>query len=296
MLKIQSKGILRLNLLSICLKRSLRAHFCQFQKEFFGALMCFALDGLALGIGITFALRTLMSMNKLISTLLIICPFFLPYRASGSVSRLSTMISSFDVSSQETGLQVELSNMNGQKESEFLTNKTEQFQEYTRYAFSNPFSDETYGLDLYIFEKVKPTISDDRNDDGEADLSEIRVDVMLLVDSATKKTIKSRAGIFYKDSLIAEGSLENNSQIRITDDLSSKIKNLRLDGLKVLKNLLGSEKRSLDIEVGYIQGKKIMRQILNVSLLNMKQTPLPPPEKDDIEDINMNLDTVVDTL
>lgn len=232
-------------------------------------------------------------MNKLISTILIIFPFMLPYTASGSVSRLSTMISSFDVTAQEDGLQVELSNMNGQKKSEFLTTKAEQFQEYTRYSFSNPFADQAYGLDLYIFEKVKPTILDNRNDDGDADLSEVRVDVMILVDSATKKTIKSRAVVFYKDSLIAEGSVENNSQIRITDDLSSKMKNCKLDGVKVVKNLLGSEKRSLDIEVGYIQGKKMMRQVLNVSLLNMKQTPLAPPEK---EDIDTNLDTVVDAL
>lgn len=242
-----------------------------------------------------------MSMNKFIMILIIIAPYVVfgstkhvrsiqPQKISkASLSRLSTMIATFEVTPQEKGLELELSNLNGQKKSEFLTTKTEQYLEYTRYTFANPFLDQESKLDLYIFEKLKPSISDDRDDDSDTDLSEMYVSLIVLIDSATKKTIKSKAQIFYKDSLVGEGTVDNNSKIKISDDLSSKIKNCKLHELKVVRNLLGSDKRSLDFEVGYIQDKRLVKQKMNVSLLNMKQTPIPAPSKDDIENNDLNI-------
>lgn len=194
---------------------------------------------------------------------------------------LAKFVSSFELSKKQDGsLKMEIQNANGQTKDVELQ-KVEEYTEFTRYSLSNPFAapSENHTLNLYIFEKVKPTVQESREAlSAESETSELRMDLVVLLDSVTKKALKTKGALFYKDNLVAEGSIDNNSQIKIIDDLSGKIKSYKLQELKVTKNLLGSDKRSLDFEVKIVQAGQQIKQKLNINLLNMKLTPKPRDE------------------
>jgi hypothetical protein len=197
--------------------------------------------------------------------------------------QLSTLISGFEVQTTTAdGLQIELLNMNGVKKAELLKTKMEEYQEYTRYSFNNPFDKKL--LELYIFEKIKPSILDNKEINSDADISEIRLNLMVLMDPAGKKTLKSKAQVFYKEVLVAEGSIEGNSAIKMTNDLSLNLKNCKMQEFKVTNNLLNSDKRSFDLQIKFAQNGKSIKQNLNVNLLNMKQTPKSLSDEEGNED------------
>lgn len=206
-------------------------------------------------------------------------------------SVLAPLISTFDLTTQSDGsLKIELQNVNGQKKSAELK-KIEEYTEFTRYALDNPFSAAVapHVLNLYVFSKIKPTMVESKDStSAEEDLADLKLDLVVLLDSVSKKTLKTKGVFFYREHVVAEGSVDNNSQIKITDDLSGKVKNCKLQELKVTKNLLGSDKRSLDLEVRLAQSGKQIRQKLNVNLLNMKLTPIK--KVDEIEEYDEELD------
>lgn len=239
-------------------------------------------------------------MNKLLASLIIISPIFgfgavstksKPVTlSSNDIAALSALISTFDVSQDPQGLKIEIRNANGQQKPEILTTKTEEFEEYSKYSFFNPHQ-KNHKLDLFIFEKVKPSLLEDRDlNNSIDDISDLRFDLQVLVDAASKKTIKSKMVVYYKDLQVAEGGVEDNALIKITNDLSKQVKNGKLQEMKITKNLMNSYKRSMDLEVKYIQGNKLLKQRLSLNLQNIKQTPIIKViEQDEIEDIEEDL-------
>jgi hypothetical protein len=238
-------------------------------------------------------------MKKMILFLIIILPG-IAFGSSQKVApdhkgdqiALSKLISTFDILNEPT-LQIELMNMNGVKKTENLATKMEEYQEYTRYSFKNPFGNaneeskknEKYNLELYIFDKIKPSLQETKDlNASDSDVTDLRVDLMVLMDAATKKTLKVKAKFYYKDFLIADGNVDNNSPVKITDDLNSKLKSCKIQELRVVRNLLGSDKRSLDLQIKFTQGEKQIKENLNINLLDMKQTPLNKKTENDLEE------------
>ncbi len=241
-------------------------------------------------------------MNKLLASLIIISPlvvFGVPKVTKSTRTTLSekdiasfgAMVSTFDLTPESDGLKIDIKNMNGQSRPEMLTAKVEDYEEYEKYSFDNPYL-LNHKLDLFIFSKVKPNMYDDRDITNSIDdISDLRFDLQVLVDSASKKTIKSKVVAYYKDNVVAEGSVDNNSEIKIKDDLSNKVKNCKLQELKVIKNLLGSYKRSLDLEVKYVQFGRSVKQKLNLNLQNMKMTPKKIEiEKNELDEQDLDLE------
>jgi len=202
------------------------------------------------------------------------------------------MIATFDISQDPQGLKVGIRNANGKEKSQILTSKIEEFEEYSKYSFFNPHQ-MNHELDLFIFEKVKPNLLDDRDlNNTTDDISDLRFDLQVLVDAASKKTIKSKVVIYYKDIIVAEGGVESNSLIKITNDLSKQVKNGKLQEIKITQNLMNSYKRSMDVEVKYVQSNRLLKQRLSLNLQNIKQTPIVIETLEENEEIeeDLNLD------
>ncbi|MES2769710.1 MAG: hypothetical protein V4596_11255 [Bdellovibrionota bacterium] len=243
-------------------------------------------------------------MNKLLASLIIISPFVVfgaPKVTKSTRTTLSekdkasfgAIVSTFDITSEADGLKIDLRNINGQTKPEMLTTKVEDYEEYSKYSFDNPYL-QNHRLDLFIFSRVKPNMLDDKDMANSIDdISDLRFDLQVLLDSASKKTIKSKVVVYYKDNIVAEGSVDNNSEIKIKDDLSNKVKNCKLQELKVIKNLLGSYKRSLDLEVKYVQSGRSVKQKLNLNLQNIKMTPKKietETEENELEEQDLDLE------
>lgn len=227
-------------------------------------------------------------MNKLLCSLIIIAPFLAmaqkpivtaKLRKSNTVALsekdreiLSGLISTFDIVQEGEQLKVNIKNINGDEKAQALDVKVEDYEEYSKYTFNNPHQD-SHTLDLYLFEKIKPTLVDNQDDiNSEANMSDLRFDLHVLVDSATKKTIKAKTMIYFNDEVVASGAVENNYHMLIASDLSKKFKNYKLLGMQVIGNYIGSDKRAFDLEATYIQSEKRVAQKFRVSIQNMEAT------------------------
>jgi hypothetical protein len=206
----------------------------------------------------------------------------------------SKFISTFELKELDEGhFDLEVQNVNGEKKKPDLT-KLEEYEEYVRYAFQNPFVNSSHILNLYVFKRLKPILVDAKDGGSlESEISDLYIDLAILMDSATKKTIHSKGSFYLKDTLVAEGSINGNANIKIVDDLSRKIKNLKLQQVRVTQDMLGTDKRSLNMELQVAQAGKQINQKLNVNLLNMKQTPVKKIE-DEFEEMDQELDSELD--
>lgn len=214
----------------------------------------------------------------------------IPEKSKADIASLSKLISSFSVQTTESGLKLEIQNVNGEIKSEVLNKKSEEYKEFDKYTFGNPFAINQAGdiqkIDLYIFKKIKPALIDDKSSaDIEADISEMSIDLMILADSSNKKMIKSNADFYFKDYLIASGNLDSSSQIKLHDDLNKKVKDCKLIELIINKNLLDSNKRLMDFGIKLVHEGRVVEHNFTMSLLNMKLTPVAEASEE-ILDIN----------
>lgn len=261
-----------------------------------------SLANIDIGIGIANDHCGLIYMNKLLAALIIMSPaaVFSAISAkstpvelsSNDIVMLSAMISNFDILDDPQGINIVIRNANGQGRSQILTSAVEEFEEYSKYEFYNPHQ-KNHTLDLFIFTKLKPVLLDDRDLNGSVDdISDLRFDLHVLTDTVSKKTIKSKVVVYYKDSVVAKGGVETNLPIKISNDLSKQIKNGKLQEIKITQNLMDSYKRSMDIEVKYVQSNKLLKQKLTLNLQNVKQTPIHEEiiEEEVEEDLDQSLD------
>src|SRR5690606_2624460 len=116
---------------------------------------------------------------------------------------------------------------------DFPKSKIEEYQNFERYSFHNPFVkadvESLHIFDLYIFKDIKPTFVDNRDSSAiEDSASDLRFTIFMLVERATQKTIKSKTHIYIKDNLLATGDIESNAILK----LATK-KHPTLDKLKI---------------------------------------------------------------
>ncbi len=207
---------------------------------------------------------------------------------------LQTFISTFDLIQTANGqLELTIQNVNGEKKKAEL-NKIEEYEEFTRYSLPNPFGSSSHILNLYVFQKIKPTLQESKDSSTlEHDMSDLRIDLVVLMDGTTKKTVSSKGVFYHNNTLVADGTIDDNAKFKIIDNLSKKLRNLKLNEVKVTKDMLGSDKRRVDMELKVAQAGKQLSQKLNLNLLNMKLTPVK--SEVEIEDMEQESEFEVET-